>query len=161
MRLQRGAFAEAAGDLDVALQLAPGLGNAWMLRAELRRAQARQAAQAGDSAAASQALRAAMQDLDHALAVDPGDAQARCNRGALRAELGDGAGAGVDLDAAITAGADGGCYLNRAVFRARAGDRARAGEDVLAALRLLPAGDPNHARALGMAPALGLPPPAP
>lgn len=161
MRLQRGAHAEAAADLDAALRLAPGLGNAWMLRAELSRADARDAARRGDPAAAAVASRRALGELDRAVAADPTDAASRCNRGALRAELGDGVGAASDLDAAIAAGGDGACRLNRAVFLARSGDRGRAALDVAAALGMLPRDDPNYARALGMARALGLPAPAP
>lgn len=160
MRLQRGAVDEAAADLDAAIALQPSFANAWTLRAEVLRARASAAAAVGDGGGVDRALALALQALDRALTLEASDRGARCNRAALRAERGDGAGATTDFADALRDGDDAGCRLNRAVFAARSGDREAAARDVAAALRLLPATHPERPRALGMARALGMRHPA-
>ena len=118
--------AGALADFSRAIELAPDLIDAWVLRGEIR---FRQASYAG-----------ALEDFERAAALDTSYPRVFYNRGLARLQIGDLAGALSDLDRHVSANPDDvWAYLGRAGIRRAQGDAAAEIADLEHAVRVDPA----------------------
>jgi tetratricopeptide (TPR) repeat protein len=140
LSIRRDRWEEAVADLEVALPLAPGDSELYLLRAELYAALGRHQDRPGD-------LDRAIADADEALRLDPGQALAYCCRALANSAKFNDDKALADADEAVRLlPGDARVFFTRGRIRADRAEDEKAIADLSEAIRL----DPNHARALAL-----------